>query len=163
MVFPLESKNAVLVFRELTRQTGADAFAKQREGSNVGRLWDQRSENVVLFQVSQLSRATPCFPQWILPAPSEPPIPRCSDAVRSDRGILKSLGLAANKIFIPPKNNASVDTRHSEREPTNISSGLIQISRENGAPLFCPLLFSFLSLSLSLSLSLCYSIRASCR
>ena len=42
------------------------------EGSNGGRLWDQRSENVVLFQVSQLSRATPCFPHSLDPSP--PPL-----------------------------------------------------------------------------------------
>lgn len=77
------------------------------EGSNGGRLWDQRSENVVLFQVSQLSRATPCFPHSLDPSPPplSPPLPSHDPSPRPIR-ILKSLGLAANKIFIPPKNTS---------------------------------------------------------
>lgn len=77
------------------------------EGSNGGRLWDQRSENVVLFQVSQLSRATPCFPHSLDPSPPplSPPFPSHDPSPRPIR-ILKSLGLAANKIFIPPKNTS---------------------------------------------------------
>lgn len=81
-------------------------FAKQRGGIKRGRLWDQRSENVVLFQVSQLSRATPCFPHSLDPPPFPTPLPPDHDPSPRPIRILKSLGLAANKIFIPPKNTS---------------------------------------------------------
>jgi len=55
---------------------GGRASARQNNrGIKRGRLWDQRSENVVLFQVSRLSRATPCFPHRNHPPYLHPPRP----------------------------------------------------------------------------------------